>query len=73
MNMNNAFKFAGRDTIYEPLTGLLRSAAQQLINQSEEAELQELRSQYSDQHTDDSNAVMAHRPMVVPLRVLIVS
>ena len=32
MKKNNVLEFAGRDTIYDPLTDLLRSGAQQLIN-----------------------------------------
>ena len=58
MKKNNVLEFAGRETISDPLTALLRSGAQQLITQAVEAELQELLSQYSDQHTDDGNAVV---------------
>ena len=39
MKKNNVLEFAGRDTISDPLTALLRSGAQQLINQAVEAEL----------------------------------
>ena len=58
MKKNNVLEFAGRDTIYDPLTDLLRSGAQQLINQAVEAELEELLGQYSDRRTDDGNAVV---------------
>ena len=58
MKKNNVLEFAGRDTIYDPLTDLLRSGAQQLINQAVEAELQELLGQYSDRRTDNGNAVV---------------
>jgi len=42
MNEINVLEFAGRDTISDPLTALLRSGAQQLINQAVAAELQDL-------------------------------
>ena len=58
MTKNNVLAFAGRDAISDPLTALLRSGAQQLINQAVEAELQELLSLYSDRRTDDGNAVV---------------
>ena len=52
MKNDNVLEFAGRDTISDPLTALLRSGAQQLINQAVEAELQELLSQHSSQRTE---------------------
>ena len=58
MTKNNVLAFTGRDAISDPLTALLRSGAQQLINQAVEAELQELLSLYSDRRTDDGNAVV---------------
>ena len=58
MKKNNVLEFAGRDTISDPLTALLRSGAQQLINQAVEAELQELLHHYSGRRTDDGNAVV---------------
>ncbi|MDP6174064.1 MAG: transposase [Rhodospirillales bacterium] len=58
MTKNNVLAFAGRDAISDPLTALLRSGAQQLINQAVEVELQELLSLYSDRRTDDGNAVV---------------
>ena len=48
MTKDNVLEFAGREAISDPLTALLRSGAQQLINQAVEAELQELLSQYSE-------------------------
>ncbi|NQV99223.1 MAG: hypothetical protein HQ483_05970 [Rhodospirillales bacterium] len=39
MKKNNVLEFAGRDTISDPLTDLLRSGAQQLISQAVEAAL----------------------------------
>lgn len=35
MSKNNVVKLAGRDTIIDPLTELLRSGAEQLIYQAE--------------------------------------
>ena len=58
MTKNNVLEFAGRDTISDPLTALLRSGAQQLITQAVEAELQELLNQYSDRRTDGGHAVV---------------
>ena len=42
MSKNNVVKLAGRDTITDPLTELLRTGAEQLICQAVEAELLEL-------------------------------
>jgi hypothetical protein len=58
MTQNNVLEFVGRDVISDPLTALLRSGAQQLINRAVEAELQELLSQHSDRRTEDGNAVV---------------
>jgi transposase-like protein len=58
MKKNNVLEFAGRDTISDPLTALLRSGAQRLINQAVEAELQELLHQHSGRCTEDGNAVV---------------
>ena len=58
MKKNNVLEFASRDTISDPLTALLRSGAQQLINQAVEAELEELLSQHSGRRTKDGNAVV---------------
>ena len=58
MTKNNVLEFAGRDAIPDPLTALLRSGPQLLINQAVEAELQELLSQHSGRRTEDGNAVV---------------
>ena len=58
MKKNNVLEFASRDAIPDPLTALLRSCAQQLINQAVETELQEMLSQYSDWRTDDGHSVV---------------
>jgi putative transposase len=55
MKKNNVLEFANRDAISDPLTALLRSGAQQLINQAVKVELQERLSQYSDRRTDDGH------------------
>ena len=58
MTKANFLEFAGRDAISDPLTDLLRSGAQQLIQHAVEAELQELLNQHSDRRTGDGNAVV---------------
>ena len=58
MENDNVLELAGRDTIYDPLTVLLRSGAQQLISQAVELELQELLNQHSNHRTEDGNAVV---------------
>ncbi len=58
MSKNNVLEFAGRDAIFDPLTDLLRSGAQQLITHAVEAELEELLSQHSDRRTEDGYAVV---------------
>ena len=58
MTKNNVLEFSSPDAISDPLTALLRSGAQQLINQAVEAELQELLHQHSGQRTGDGNAVV---------------
>ncbi len=64
MKKNNVLEFAGRDAISSP-DRFVETGCQQLICQVVEAELQELLSQYSDQQTDDGDAVVvrnAHLP-----------
>ena len=51
MAKNNVIDLAGRDTIVDPLTDLLRAGAEKLIYQAVEAELQEQLAQYSDRRT----------------------
>jgi len=58
MTKANFLEFAGRDAISDPLTDLLRSGAQQLIQHAVEAELQELLNQHSERRTEDCNAVV---------------
>jgi transposase-like protein len=58
MTKDNVLEFAGREAISDPLTDLLRSGAQQLINQAVEAELWELLSQHSGRRTENGHAVV---------------
>ncbi len=58
MTKANFLEFAVRDAISDPLTDLLRSGAQQLIQHAVEAELQELLNQHSERRTEDGNAVV---------------
>ena len=58
MTKANFLEFAGRDAISDPLTDLLRSGAQQLIQHAVEAALQELLNQHSERSTEDGNAVV---------------
>ncbi len=69
MDKTNVFEFAGRDTISDPLTDLLRTGAQQLLTQAVEAELQELLSAYAGQRTEDGHAVVV-RNGYLPERAL---
>lgn len=52
MEKNNVIELAGRDTIVDPLTDLLRAGAEKLIFQAVEAELHELLAQHSERRTD---------------------
>ncbi len=56
MSKNNVVKLAGRDTIIDPLTELLRSGAEQLIYQAVEAELLELLAEHVERGTEDGKA-----------------
>ncbi len=47
MAKSNVIELAGRDTIVDPLTDLLRAGAEKLIYQAVEVELQELLTQHS--------------------------
>ncbi len=58
MNKNNVVKLAGRDTIIDPLTELLRSGAEQLIYQAVEAELLELLAEHVERRTEDGKTGM---------------
>ena len=53
MKKNTVVNLAGRDTIADPLTEMLRAGARQLIQQAVEVELQEMLEHYSGRHTED--------------------
>lgn len=56
MEKNNVIELAGRDTIVDPLTNLLREGAEKLIFQAVEAELHELLALHSERRTDAGTA-----------------
>jgi len=56
MSKNNVVKLAGRDTIIDPLTELLRTGAERLIYQTVEAELLELLAGHAERRTADGAA-----------------
>jgi transposase-like protein len=56
MEKNNVIELAGRDTIVDPLTDLLRAGAEKLIYQAVEAELQEQLARYSERRTETGHA-----------------
>jgi len=56
MSKNNVVKLAGRDTIIDPLTELLRTGAEQLVYQAVEAELLELLAEHSGRRTESGHA-----------------
>jgi len=53
---NTVVGLAGRDTIADPLTEMLRTGARQLIQQAVETELQELLKHYSGRRTEDGRS-----------------
>jgi len=56
MSKNTVVELAGRESIIDPLTELLRSGAEQLIYQAVEAELLELLAEHSERRTEDGKA-----------------
>jgi len=56
MKKNTVVGLAGRDTIADPLTKMLRAGARQLIQQAVEVELQEMLEGYSGRRTEDGRA-----------------
>jgi transposase-like protein len=56
MEKNTVVELAGRDTIADPLTEMLRTGARQLIDKAVEFELQELLEQHCERRTDDGKA-----------------
>ena len=66
MNKDNVVQLEGRDSIaVDPLTQLLKSGAQQLLQVAIEAELQEFMSQFQERRLDDGRAAVVrngHQP-----------
>ncbi len=56
MSKNSVIELAGRDTIIDPLTELLRTGAEQLIYQAVEVELLELLGEHTERLTKDGKA-----------------
>ena len=56
MSKNNVIEFQGRECSSDPLTELLRTGAQQLIQQAVEAELQELLAGHAQRRTEDGKS-----------------
>ncbi|MGD8570260.1 MAG: IS256 family transposase [Gammaproteobacteria bacterium] len=58
MSKHNVVELKDRDTGLDPLTELLRSGAQKLIQQAVELEVQALLAQYAERRTDDGKAAV---------------
>ncbi len=56
MKKGTVVDLAGRGTIEDPLTAMLRTGARQLIQQAVEVELQETLEQHSARRTEDGRA-----------------
>ena len=56
MKKNTVVDLGGRETISDPLTEILRTGAQQLIEKAVEVELQELLEQHGERRTEDGRA-----------------
>jgi len=56
MKQNTVVDLAGRDTIADPLTEMLRTGARELIEKAVEGELQELLEQHRERRTEDGRA-----------------
>ena len=65
MNESNIVEFAGRDTISDPLTELLRKGARELLQSAVEAELEAFMAQFQDRKTPAGHAAVVrngHHP-----------
>ena len=69
MNKHTVISFKGREEISDPFRELLRTGAQQLIEQAVEAELQEMLSHYSGEKTAKGHAAVV-RNGYLPERAL---
>ena len=56
MRKNTVVDLAGRETIADPLTEMLRTGARELIEKAVEVELQELLEQHGERRTEDGRA-----------------
>ena len=56
MKKDTVVDLAGRDTIADPLSEMLRTGAQRLIEKAVEVELQELLEHHRGRHTEDGRA-----------------
>ena len=52
MDKDNVISFDHRELFENPLTGLIRNGARQLIAVAVEAEVNEIMAKYDDKHTD---------------------
>ena len=65
MDESNIVEFAGRDTISDPLTELLRKGARELLQSAVEAELEAFMAQFQDRKTPAGHAAVVrngHHP-----------
>ena len=63
MKKNTVVDLAGRDTIADPLTEMLRTGARQLIKKAVELELQDLLEQHCERRTADGRLDHIRRPL----------
>jgi len=67
MSNNNVIEINNRDTITDALTDMLRTGAQQLIQQAVQVELAEFMGHYTDRLTDEGKLLWC--AMVINLSV----
>jgi len=58
MSKSNIIELAGRGTIIDPLTELLRTGAERLIYQAVEAELHEVLAEHLERRTADGKGAI---------------
>ncbi len=58
MSNNNVIEISDRDTITDALTDMLKTGAQQLIQQAVQVELVGFMEQYTDRLTDEGKAAV---------------
>ena len=65
MNKDNVVSLSGRETISDAVTDLLKTGAQQLLQQAIEAELQQFMQQFEQRRLEDGRACVVrngHQP-----------